>query len=62
MDYHLHGFPACPACYKMLDYNPMPDVGETHWGCKSCDIWWDTPTLISCLVEEEMFDYLEETY
>ena len=60
MDYHLSGFPACPDCYNMLEHEPMPIPPETYWRCKHCDMWWDTPTLIYCLVDEEMWDYLEE--
>ena len=60
MDYHLSGCPACPECYNMLGMNSMPGVDETYWRCNHCDIWWDTPTLIVCLVEEEMFDCISE--
>ena len=52
--------PICPGCYNMLDYNPMPNVGEIYWYCKSCKVWWETSSLIQCLEEEELFEYLSE--
>ena len=56
----LVGFPICPACLNMLDYNPMPNVGETYWYCKPCKMWWETSFLIQCLKEEELLEYLSE--
>jgi len=57
---HLVGFPVCPGCYNLLDYNPMPDIDETYWHCCPCKMWWKTEFLIQCLEEEELFDYLSE--
>jgi len=55
---YLVGFPICPGCYNLLDYNPMPDVGETCWYCSACKMWWETNFLIQCLEDEEINEYL----
>lgn len=57
---HLVGSPVCPGCLNVLDYIPMPVIGETYWYCKPCKMWWETSFLIQCLEEEELFEYLEE--
>jgi len=57
---HLVGFPVCPGCYNLLDYNPMPNIDETHWHCCPCKMWWKTEFLIQCLEEEELLEYLSE--
>ena len=46
------GTPDCPICFRRLQYNPMPDIGETHWYCPSCS-WWDTQELIYYLMKDE---------
>lgn len=48
----LVGVPDCPICFRLLQYNPMPVVGEKHWRCPDCG-WWDTQELIEMLMKDE---------
>lgn len=48
----LVGVPDCPICFRLLQLNPMPDIGETYWKCPSCG-WWKTDELIEMLMRDE---------
>lgn len=58
-NYCIIGWPICPTCQQTLRLREMPGYHQTHWHCLICGDW-ETPDLISALVEEELWDYLGE--